>query len=160
MLGNTSSCAFQVWFGSCVLGLCRLMVLHRRLIFFRTPQLHLIKLGHHDVILRLWCFGHGRTDWGSQYLNWEEVYCATIVLGRYSSHSGKIHYIQDADLFLYMWHHLRQTLAFYASGLVTPSIHLLPAKFASVQAKPLTGHILGSSTSALIYQAGESKGVA
>ena len=34
------------------------------------------------------------------------VYCATIVLGRYSSHSGKIHYIQDADLSLYMWHHL------------------------------------------------------
>ena len=78
MLGNTSSCAFQVWFGSCVLGLRRLVVLCRCLKkFFWTPQLRLIKLGHHDVTLRLWCFGHGRTDWDSQYLSWEEVYCAT-----------------------------------------------------------------------------------
>jgi len=53
------------------------------------------------------------------------LYCATIVLGGYSSHSGKIHYFHDADLPLYMRHHLGQTLAFYASGLVTPSIHLL-----------------------------------
>src|SRR5882724_8058897 len=81
----------------------------------------------------------------------EPLYCATIVLGGYSSHSGKIYYIQDADLSLYMWHHLRRTLAFYASGLVTPSIHLLPAKFASVRAEPLMGHILSSSTLALIY---------
>src|SRR5882724_13715222 len=98
MLGNTSSCTFQVRFGSCLLGLRRLMVLHRCLNFFWTPQLHLIKLDHHDVTLHLWCFGHGQTDWDSQYLSWEEMYCATIVLGRYSSHSGKNHYIQDADL--------------------------------------------------------------
>src|SRR5882724_5347831 len=85
------------------------------------------------------------------------LYCATIALGGYSSHSGKIHIIQDADLSLYMWHHLWQTLAIYASGLVTPSIHLLPADLASVRTEPLMGHILGSSTSALIYQACTSK---
>src|SRR5882724_2014878 len=90
----------------------------------------------------------------------EMLYCATIVLGGYSSHSGKIHYIQDADLSLYVQHHLRRTLAFYALGLVTPSIHLLPAEFASIQAEPLTGHILSSSTSAFIYQACALKGVA
>src|SRR5882724_11594010 len=106
------------------------------------------------------CFERGRTDWDSQYLSWEEVYCATIALGRYSSHSGNIHIIQDANLSLYMQHHLRRTLAIYALGLVTPSIHLLLADFASVQAEPLTCHILGSSTSALIYQACTSKGVA
>src|SRR5882724_1314752 len=39
------------------------------------------------------------------------LYCATIALGGYSSHSGKIHYIQDGNLCLYMWHHLQQTLA-------------------------------------------------
>src|SRR5882724_10311712 len=68
------------------------------------------------------------------------LYCATIVLGRYSSHSGKIHYIQDANLSLYMQHHLWQTLAIYTSGLITPSIHGLLADFASVQAEPLMGH--------------------
>ena len=57
----------------------------------------------------------------------DPMYCATIVLGGYSSHSGKIHYIQDADLSLYMQHHLWRTLAIYASGLVTPSIHGLPS---------------------------------
>jgi len=30
------------------------------------------------------------------------LYFATIALGIYSSHSGKIHYIQDGDLCLYM----------------------------------------------------------
>src|SRR5882724_2490629 len=88
------------------------------------------------------------------------LYCATIALGRYSSHSGKIHYIQDADLSLYMRHHLWRTLAIYPSGLVTPSIHLLPADFASVRTEPLMGHTLGSSTSAFIYQACTLKGVA
>jgi len=79
-----------------------------------------------------WCFGCGQTDWDSQYSSLEEVYCATIALGRYSSHSGKIHYIQDGNLCLYMQHNLRQTLAIYTPGLVTPSIHVLLAKFASV----------------------------
>src|SRR5882724_11756019 len=35
---------------------------------------------------------------------------------------------------------------------------LLPADFASIRAKPLAGHILGSSTAALIYHACASKG--
>jgi len=39
------------------------------------------------------------------------LYCATIALGGYSSHFGKIHYIQDGNLSLYMQHHLQQTPA-------------------------------------------------
>jgi len=72
-----------------------------------------------------WYFEHDWTDWDSQYLSWEEVYCATTALDGYPSHV-KIHYIQDGDLCLYMWHHLLQTLAINTPNLITP-IHLLMA---------------------------------
>jgi len=45
-------------------------------------------------------------DWEEPVENMDMVYCATIALGRYSLHSSKIHYIQDGNLCLYMWHHL------------------------------------------------------
>src|SRR5882724_2977127 len=57
------------------------------------------------------------------------LYCATIALGGYSSHSGKIHYIQDGDLSLYMWHPLRQTLAINTPGFLTPSIYFTSIQF-------------------------------
>src|SRR5882724_12161690 len=41
---------------------------------------------------------HGWTDWDSQYLSWEEVYCATTALDGYPSHSDNIHYIRSATL--------------------------------------------------------------
>src|SRR5882724_951833 len=133
MLGNTSSCAGQVWISSCVLGLGQLMVLRWCLKFFldsRNSASSSLLIMTSLFIYQ--CIEHGQTDWDSQYLSWEEVYGATIALGRYSSHSGKIHYIQDGDLCLYMWHHLQRTLAIYTLGLITPSIHILPADFASV----------------------------
>ena len=88
----------------------------------------------------------------------DSLYCATIALDGYSSHLGKIHYIQDGNLCLYMWHHLLQTLAINTPGLITPPIHftsgwlLLPS-----EPSQLVGHILSSSTSALIYHVCTSK---
>src|SRR5882724_12378014 len=38
-------------------------------------------------------FGCGQTDWDSQYLSWEELYCATTALDGYPLHLDKIHYI-------------------------------------------------------------------
>src|SRR5882724_5969436 len=71
------------------------------------------------------------------------LYCATIALGGYSLHLGKIHYIQDGDLCLYMWHHLLRTLEINTLGLVIPPIHftssqlLLPSELSHSQVTSL-----------------------
>src|SRR5882724_4513114 len=93
--------------------------------FFQSPQLCITKL----AFVIHWVFGLRQTDWDSQYLSWEEVYCGTIALGGYSSHSGKFHYIQDVNLSLYMWHYLQGTLEINTPGLVTPSIHFTSGQF-------------------------------
>src|SRR5882724_2800751 len=72
------------------------------------------------------------THLSSQLTYWiisELMYCATIALGGYSSHSGKFHYIQDVDLGLYMQHYLQRTLEINTPGLVTPSIHFTSGQF-------------------------------
>jgi len=85
------------------------------------------------------------------------LYCATIVLGRYSSHSGKIHYIQDADLSYICGTTFSELWQFNASGSsLIPSTYfwpiLLPSKPSHSRSHPQLIHI------GLIYQACASKG--
>ena len=97
MLGSTSFCAVQVWIQLRCLVLVQLMVQRQCLKFFRTQQLRISLLIMASILI-LRCFEHGRTDWDSQYLSWEEVYCAITALDGYHSHSDNIHYIWSVTL--------------------------------------------------------------
>ena len=93
------------------LGIGQLMVQHwcLKFIFSDLSNSESCRLLPMASFFLHWYFGCGWTDWDSQYLSWEEVYCATIALDRYSLHLGKIHYIQDGDLCLYMQHQFANT---------------------------------------------------
>src|SRR5882724_1040956 len=75
----------------------RLMVQHWCLkCFSDSKTLHLPLIMTSLFILQF--FLDIATDWDSQYLSWEEVYCAITAPDGYPSHSDNIHYIRSATL--------------------------------------------------------------